>query len=572
MTDIPPPPQASLMERLFKVAIRAMNGIAALGLLMVLLEPEWGSHPTFLAVAQVSVAPIFAIFLLHLALALILAPSIIGFFQSNSIDLVFFIPLFSITFGGVHPAHILLVRQFIFYFHRYLQLNTLSHLATAISERPARLISFSFLGVILSGAFLLVLPVSVATGQKASLLTALFTATSAVCVTGLNVIDPGTYFSLFGQVVVLALIQIGGLGIMTLSAGVALLVGKKMAITQRTVMQNVLDATDLSSLRTVLHDIFTWTFIIEAGGALILTFRFSTLVECDFQHAMWLGFFHSISAFCNAGFALFPDSLMSFAHDPIVNITIMSLIVTGGLGFSVMGAINAFLLGNRRGPPDIHTRLVLITTALLLVFGTVGIYFLEMQNPSWSQMDVGEKIMAAAFQSVTTRTAGFNTVDMNNLKASTMFLMIILMFIGASPASTGGGIKTTTLAIMALTLDSQMRGESDVVVYRRTIPMDVVVKAFLITAISAVLVAVFTFLLLLLEDAAPIRLLFEVISAFATVGLSANITPSLGSLSQLLIIVLMFIGRVGPLTLALSFRVIPHRGQVTYPSGRVMVG
>ncbi|MFZ2961501.1 MAG: TrkH family potassium uptake protein [Candidatus Ozemobacteraceae bacterium] len=565
-----------LTERCEKFSVKvtqALNVVAFFGLFLVLFEPSLGGNYWFQWAIAVTTEPIYGIFLLHLCLAFLLAPSIYSFLQGNLLDLLFFVPLFTISFGGVHPAHIFLVRQFVYYFNCYLEESTFSHLANAISERPARLISFSFLGVILTGAFLLVLPVSIAQGQQPSLLTALFTSTSAVCVTGLNVVDPGSYFSRFGQIVVMGLIQIGGLGIMTLSAGVMMLVGKRMAITQRTVMQNVLDQTDLASLRNMLWQILKWTFIIESIGAIFLSWRFCVSnSQYSLSYGIYLGVFHAVSAFCNAGFTLFPDNLMSFSGDFAVNMTVMSLIVCGGLGFSVLSAMNGYFLGNRRGPADVHTRLVLITTVFLIFAGAFGIFLLEAGNSTWAHLTLGEKVMAAFFQSVTTRTAGFNTVDMGVLKESTLFFMIILMFIGASPASTGGGIKTTTFAIMVLTLISQMQGKPQVVIFGRTITGEIIVKAFLITAISASLVGVFSFLLLLTENQPLSKLMFEVTSAFGTVGLSANLTPLLGSLSRILIIILMYIGRIGPLTLALSFMNPPARGDIQYPAARVLVG
>jgi len=549
-----------------------MNSFAVLGLLLLAFDPNWGSVPWYNTCKALLVLPINAAFIIHLGLGYLRSKSLYSFFRDFPLDLIFFLPLFTMTFGGVHPAHILVVRQFVHYFNRYLEQGTLTNLAQSISERPARLIAMSFAGVILTGSFLLVLPVSVSPDFKPSFLTALFTSTSAVCVTGLNVVDPGAYFTHFGQIVVLCLIQIGGLGIMTMSAGVALLVGKRMGISERSIMQNVLDQSDLAGLRGVLQDIIRWTLIIEASGALILGFRFYTILGCTPAYATYLGIFHAISAFCNAGFTLFSDNLMSFAWDPIINFTVMGLIVAGGLGFAVLGIINSWLIGNRRGPADVHTRLVVLTTLVLIVTGTGIIYFLEFSAPSMQFLNGPEKLMAAMFQSVTTRTAGFNTIDIGAMRTSSLFLMVILMFIGASPASTGGGIKTTTLAVMFLALDSQMKGKNEVSVFERIIPADVVLKSFLITAISASLVAFYTFLLTLTEDQSLISLLFETASAFGTVGLSANLTPNLSSLGKLLIISLMYIGRIGPLTLALSVRAPAKRGNVRYPSTRILVG
>ena len=563
----------SRFDKLFRGVRITMNLVGILGLAFVVMDPSFGEMPWYCFLKALLAPPVYAVFLLHLSLAIILSRSIWGFLKNHSLDAVFFIPLFSMSFGGVHPAHILMVRQFVHYFYRYLQSSTLTNLADSITERPARVIAVSFLGIILIGAFLLVLPVSVSPAFKPSFLTALFTSTSAVCVTGLNVIDPGTYFTQFGQIIVLGLIQVGGLGIMTLSAGVILLAGRRMGISQISVMQNVLDQSDLAGLRRILVDIIRWTFLIEGIGALILSQRFWAVSKCSPLRAIYLGVFHSVSAFCNAGFALFPNNLMDFAGDPAVNFTVMGLIVFGGLGFSVIGFLAGFFAkGRRRRPVDVHSTLVLTATIFLIIVGAGTIFVLEYQGPAMEHLSLSEKVMASFFASVTPRTAGFNTIDTGLMKTSTLFFTVILMFIGASPGSTGGGIKTTTMATMILALDSQMKGASDVVVMERTIPNDVVLRAFLITAISAVLVGVYTFLLILLEDQPLIKILFEVTSAFGTVGLSANLTPSLCSLSQLLIISLMYIGRIGPLTLALTIRKASDKGNIHYPTTRVIVG
>ncbi|HQG28869.1 MAG TPA: TrkH family potassium uptake protein, partial [Candidatus Ozemobacteraceae bacterium] len=567
----PSPATETRLDEYFRAARRTMNAFAVLGLLFLALDPSFGRATWYAALKAFLVLPIDALFVLHLGLGYLRSKSSLAFIRDFPLDIIFFLPLFTLTFGGVHPSHIIAVRQFVHYFNRYLERSMLQNLAQNISERPARLIAMSFAGVILIGTFLLILPVSVSPGSKPSFLTALFTATSAVCVTGLNVIDPSHYFTLFGQIVIVFLIQIGGLGIMTMSAGVSLLIGKRFGMSQRSLMQNVLDQSDLAGLRNILIDILRLTFIAEAMGALILGARFYVATDCSFRRAAYLGVFHAISAFCNAGFSLFSDSLCGFAWDPIICFTVMGLIVSGGLGFAVLGVINGWILGSRRGPADVHTRLVVLTTLVLILVGAVFIYVLEFNGPAMLHLNGPEKLMAALFQSVTTRTAGFNTIDIAQMRSSSLFLMILFMFIGASPSSTGGGIKTTTLAVMLLALDAHMQGKNEVTAYERVIPGDVVLRSFLITAISATLVASYTFLLTLTENQDLIRLMFETASAFGTVGLSANLTPDLSPLGQFLIISLMFIGRIGPLTLALSVRAPVKRGDVRYPTTRVLV-
>ncbi len=572
LEEIAPSEIETLSGRLFRTLRRVLNLVAIYGMLLLAMEPTHHSVEWYFRLKVFSVAPIYAAYLIHLALAVLISKSLYGFVRFHAVDLVFFVPLFTLTFGGVHPAHILMVRQVVYYFSRYLRRGTLTNFAESISEHPARLISWSFAGVILVGSFLLVLPVSVASDFKPSFLTALFTSTSAVCVTGLVVVDTPTYFTAFGQLVILGLIQIGGLGIMTLSAGVSMLVGKRMGLSERSLLQNVLDATDLTSLRGTLRDILGWTILIEVTGALILGVRFHMILGGSISQAVYLGIFHSVSAFCNAGFALFSDSLMGFSWDPVINLTICALITLGGLGFVVLATLNAYLLGRKKTPIDVHSLLAVVTSIILSLGGAALILALESNSPAMAHLNFPEKILAAFFQSVTCRTAGFNTIDIGMMRAGSLFFMVFLMFVGASPGSTGGGIKTTTFATLLIALDTQMKGLSEIVIRERTIPRDTVLKAFLITGISVGLVTLYTFLLLLTEDQPLTQILFEVVSAFGTVGLSANLTPQLSSIGRLLIISMMFIGRVGPLTLALTVRKPPSGGEIGYPTGRVLVG
>jgi len=551
---------------------RTMNLFALFGLFFLVGNPSFGRSEWFGIFQFLIVWPIYTIYTLHLATGFYQSSGFLSFLANNSIDLVFFAPLLAVTSGGVHPAHVLIVRQFVHYFIRYLQSNTLSNFAQSISDRPARLIAFSFFGIILIGAFLLTLPISVSGGNDPSFLTALFTSTSAVCVTGLIVVDTPSYFSTFGQLVVLTLIQIGGLGIMTLSAGSAFLIGKRLGISERSVLQNVLDATDLVALRRTLLDILKWTFAIEFIGSVILSIRFKMVLECPALDAFYLGVFHSISAFCNAGFALFSDNLMKFSPDPVINLAIMGLIVMGGLGFSVLSAINGFLQGDQKFYHDMHSLMVLSATVILIVGGTIALFALEYDKPTLGGMPIWEKLFASAFQSVTARTAGFNTIDFGMMTQGALFLTIVLMFIGASPGSTGGGIKTTTVGTMLLALDAQMKGMPEVVLNERTIPSETIAKAFLITVISASIVVGCTFMLLLTESFPLINILFEVVSAFGTVGLSTGITPSVSIFGKLVLIFLMFIGRIGPLTWALSFRTSSQSAKVSYPVSRILVG
>ncbi|HNX75422.1 MAG TPA: TrkH family potassium uptake protein [Candidatus Rifleibacterium sp.] len=562
----------SIAQGAFLVCERLLNFGALLGLLYIAMEPSLGSMAFFVSFSNFTDQLFFYLYFLHLLFAAIHLRSIGKFCSGHFFDLIFFGPLFLLNFRGMQSTHILLIRQGLTLFSHYLRSYTLGHLADSIAKRPARLVFTSFFGVIVLGAFILVLPISVAPGQEPSLLSSLFTSTSAVCVTGLAVEDTGRYFSVFGQVALLVLIQIGGLGLMTMSAGISLMAGKRMGMTHTSMMQEMLDVSDLSSLRNALKDIFRWAFLIELAGACILGIRVYMVSQCSVADAVYSGIFHSISAFCNAGFSIYSDNLVGFNGDPIINFTIMGLIITGGLGFMVLSSLNLYCCGARNHRLNTHAWLVIVVSLILILVGAVVIFFLEHESPCMSSLPLGDKLMAALFQSVSTRTAGFNTIDFTSLKTSTLFFMSFLMFIGASPGSTGGGIKTTTFATLCMFVVAKLRGQSQVSIRGRRIPDETILKAFLIVAISTVLVAVFVFLLILTEDHQLIQLIFEAISAFATVGLSTGITPILSIPGKLLIVALMFIGRIGPLTMALSITAQETRINIQYPETRVLVG
>jgi trk system potassium uptake protein TrkH len=438
--------------------------------------------------------------------------------------------------------------------------------ASPLRLQPAGLLVASFAGVSLVGALLLTLPLATQSGQSTSFIDALFTATSATCVTGLVVLDTPTHFSLFGQAIILLLIQIGGLGIMTLSTAGAFLLGRRMGVRQRMVMQEVLDSADSEELRKSLVAIVRGTLLIEAAGLLVLSARFAWRGE-DLVNSLWLGLFHSVSAFCNAGFALFSDSLLGFKGDAAILLTISTLVFFGGLGFTVMGELAAYPRARRLG---LHTRLVLVTTCLLLVVGTIFFYFSEV-NSSMKGYSPTERVLSAWFASVTPRTAGFNTVPMAALSQAGILLTMVLMFIGACAGSTGGGIKTSTFAVMVLAIRALAAGKA-CVVFGRTIPATTVSKAFSITSVSLCLTMLITLGLTWTESAPLHTVMFEAISAFGTVGLSLDFTPQLSKLGRLLISLLMFAGRVGPLTLALALGSARGGGDIEYPEGRVMVG
>jgi len=394
-------------------------------------------------------------------------------------------------------------------------------------------------------------------------------------VTGLIVADTPKYFSFFGQSVILILIQVGGLGIMTFSAALFLVFRQRLAVGKRRIMEEIVESSSAEDLKCLILFVLKMTFIVEAIGVLLLFFCWHR-PGTTAGSSLALAVFHSISAFCNAGFSLFSDSLEGFRENPGVNIVIAALIIVGGLGFVVVEDIVANT-SCRRGKLgffvgiNVHTRLVLVMTGALIVAGTLVIILFE-RSGSFGDRPLSACILPAFFQSVTARTAGFNTMDIGLLRPATLFFLIILMFIGASPGSTGGGIKTSTFAVLLLAVRSMIIGRDEVEVFGRTIRKTTVYKAISIVAISF-FILVFMFLLLLATQKEDfLSLLFEAVSAFGTVGLSTGITAGLTDLGKVLIIVLMFVGRVGPLSLALVVGEAEKRARVTYPAGKVLIG
>ncbi|WP_346354909.1 TrkH family potassium uptake protein [Azotosporobacter soli] len=434
---------------------------------------------------------------------------------------------------------------------------------------PYQILVIGFAAVIIIGALLLMLPVSIKEDANLSFIDALFTATSAVCVTGLVVVDTGTYFSTFGQMVIISLIQIGGLGIMTMATLMALIMRRKIQLKERLLIQESLNQLTMSGVVRLTKKIIINTLLIEFIGGTILAIRWYKDLGAT---GVYFGYWHAVSSFCNAGFDLFGDfrSLTQYVDDVTVNLVVTSLIILGGIGFAVIFEVWSF---RKWKEFSLHTKLVLVVTSGLLVVSTLVIFLLEYANPATlGPLSSGAKLLGSYFQAVTTRTAGYNTLDIGALQDVTLFFMVILMFIGASPASTGGGIKTTTLGIMIAAIWDMMRGRRDVELFERKISSTLVYKAFAIYFISATLVIVVTMLLSITEKVSFLKLLFEVVSAFGTVGLTTGITQSLSPYAKFLLIVTMFAGRVGPVTLALALAMKSSRTKIQYPEGKVSIG
>ncbi len=436
---------------------------------------------------------------------------------------------------------------------------------------PAQVLVLGFAGLILIGATLLNLPIASQDGKSIGFVNALFTAASAVCVTGLVVVNTATHWTIFGKVVILILLQIGGLGFMTLATLVALLLGRRITLKERLIIQEELNQFTLSGLVKLTRYVIISTIMIEGLGALLLSIRF--IPTYGFIKGVSFSIFHSISAFCNAGFDLTGESMVPFVDDVIVNLTVIFLVIVGGLGYTVYMDISQ----NKKFKKfSLHTKLVLIISALLLLFSFLVIFIVEYNNPATlGKLSFKGKILASAFQAMTPRTAGFNSIDTGAVTNTTAFLTIILMFIGGSPGSTAGGIKTTTVGAIVLAIISVIRGTNDVEVYRKRIPHDLVYRALAVVGIGLALIIFVTMILSLTEkEASFLDIFFETTSAFGTVGLSRGLTPNLSVLGRLIITLTMFAGRVGPLTMAFAFakKQREYKGTYRYPEERILVG
>lgn len=443
---------------------------------------------------------------------------------------------------------------------------------------PNLALAVYYAAAIFFGAFALTLPIAAA-GAPISVLDALFTATSAMCVTGLTVVDTGSSYTLFGQLVILALIQVGGLGITTFSVYLFFYLRMGVGMRGRWIIQDTLLHTPVDSLRDLIRSIFLVTLVIEALGAVLLSFAF--VPQFGLLQGSYFAIFHSVSAFCNAGFGLLPDNLIGYRNHPLVNLTVMALIILGGIGFLVIKELaDLWRLRNRRRRLSLHSKLVLWTSGLLIFGGALVIGLLEAPS-SLRQMGFAEGVWTALFQSVTARTAGFNTIDLNQFEVSTLFFIMFLMFVGASPGSAGGGIKTTSLALFVAILHSRLQGLPHTNVFRRTVPEAVVTKTLTLVMLAALFLGAATFALLAVQtyglssgESRGILLdcTFEAVSAFATVGLSLGVTPKLLPLGKMIIILLMFAGRVGLLTLAFTIVRRSQKAAVRYGEENIMIG
>ncbi len=428
----------------------------------------------------------------------------------------------------------------------------------------------TFLSAILIGTLLLMLPFSTQ-GRSISFENALFTSASAVTVTGLIVVDTPSYFTFFGKLVILILLQFGGLGFMTVSTLIILLVGKSISLTDKFRIENEFTSGSYKNISDLVKKIFFMTIIFEAAGSMILFFQFS---ELALKERIFSSVFHSISAFCNAGFSVFENSFESYHSRTGINVTLMVLIIAGGIGFLVLNEIYLLARGKIKkiSRLSLHSKLVIITSLLLIVIGFGLIFIEELLNKS-NTLSLKNKILTSLFQSVTARTAGFNTINLNLYASASVFILLTLMFIGASPGSTGGGVKTSSLGMVFAYLRSRIRNRENIDLFYRHIPSKTIEKSFMVIFLALSLICLSFVLLLSFEkEFKVIELLFETISAFGTVGLSMGVTAKLSLASKIVIIITMFIGRIGPLTILVALSKRESKGDYQYPEENIMIG
>ncbi|GAA1008092.1 potassium transporter TrkG [Acrocarpospora pleiomorpha] len=440
-----------------------------------------------------------------------------------------------------------------------------------LARHPARAVAIGFALVVAVGSLALMLPIATTSGEPTGWVTALFTATSAVCITGLVVVDTAAHWSMFGEMLIAALIQIGGLGIMTLATLLTLTVSGRLGLRARLLAQAETKTVTMAGLPRVVRKVVVFSLTCEALAAAVLTLRFMLGYGEPPGRALYLGIFHAISAFNNAGFALWPDNLVQFVGDPWICLTIAAAVIVGGLGFPVVFE----LLRSWRRPRHwtMLTRITVAVTGLLLVVGTLAFLATEWDNPrTLAPLDGAGRLLAAFFTAVMPRTAGFNSLDISQLHSSSWLVTDVLMFIGGGSAGTAGGIKVTTFGMLAFIVWAQLRGEAQVNIGHRRLPGSTQRQAIVITMLSGALVAASAYTLLLLTPHSLDQVLFEAASAFGTVGLSTGITADMPAAGHLLLVALMFVGRVGPLTLGSALALKERVRRYERPETRMIVG
>lgn len=424
-----------------------------------------------------------------------------------------------------------------------------------------------------AGTLLLRLPIASSDRTVQPFVDALFTATSAVSTTGLVVVDTGSYYSVFGQIVILVLFQVGGLGYMAFIAFTALMIGRKLALRTGHTLQESIAGLHPGELTSFIRSIFLYTFLLEAAGTLVLGLYWTP--EFGAPRAFYLGVFHAVSAFCTAGFSIFSDSFIGYRDVPLVNVTIAALTIPAALGFFVLRDVLKYLVaashGVRPRRVSLHTKLALTVSAVLLLFGMATILVAEAD--AFAELSVWQKAAAASFQALSAATTtGFNSVDIGAMTGTSLFAIVILMFVGASPGGTAGGIKTTTFGTVVCTVAALLRGSEDAVAFGRRIPEDTVHRALTVGLLATVLITVDTLVLSATEKAPFLEVLFEVVSALGTVGLSAGMTASLSTPGKLILSATMFIGRLGPLAIGFALLARPSPPRFRYAEEKIFIG
>lgn len=434
-----------------------------------------------------------------------------------------------------------------------------------------RILALGFLIIILLGGVILSLPISSKNGTYTSLVDSIFTATSAVCVTGLITVDTGTHWNTFGHSVIMVLIELGGLGFMSITTFIAILLGKKITLRDRLIIQEAMNALDIQGLVKMMKYIVILTFAVQSIGAVLLSFIF--IPQFGIGKGIFYSIFHSISAFCNAGFDLFGNfrSLTGYYNNYYLIIIISMLIVIGGLGFSVLSDLLNFKHIRKF---SIHTKLVLYVTASLIALGALLIFCVEYKNEATlGSLNFGEKVLNSVFASITPRTAGFNSISTGDMTMGGKLVTIILMFIGGSPGSTAGGLKTTTFAVLILTVVSVLNGRDDTEVFGRRFSKESVYKAFTLFVLAMAIVLGVTMILSVAEPEQQfIDLLYEASSAIGTAGITTGVTQQIGTLSKFVIMLAMYFGRLGPITVFLALMKKNKKAGIRYPEAKILIG
>lgn len=438
---------------------------------------------------------------------------------------------------------------------------------------PLQILVLGYLLITLTGALLLSLPVSNAKGAFQPFIDSLFVATSGISTSGLTVVDIGSYYSLFGQIVLLCIFQIGGIGYMTFIIFIAYLMGEKVSLITGVVARESLATKShgYQMLGRFFRNVLFYTIILEAAGAVILTWYW--MKEFSILRSVYLGIFHSVSAFCTAGFSTFPLSLMGYKNSLTVNLTVSIISLAGGIGFFVIADVIDRFLGRRKNIPvrlSLHSKMALFVTLMLVSTGAAGILVTE----NWGVgIDMFQRVIYSFFQSISASTTdGFNTIDIGSMSASGLTILMALMFVGASPGSTGGGIKTTTLGVIFCSILAFLRGKENTTVFERELPVATVSKAFTVFSMFALIAAVDLVIMAGTESASYLRVLFEIISALGNTGLSTGITSTLSSAGKIVLIITMFIGRVGPISIAVAILGKPYHAVLRCPKEDTFVG